>query len=472
MDGDVQVNSTSASGQAGPPDAQSPEPATIDAPAPETASTPTEAAKETTATPAKAKAPRSRARTWLRRVGIGALVGTPIAALGLWIAIHRVEWLGPWLADTGRSIVGNDAIAKLEDWAYGVQDEYNQMTRGDEAPEARWEIPELPPSLKDENASKIRYPRFVPETVGPMHTSFKAPGDGEWVPMVDPRQADEPPPMWKTLLHPDKKRGWALVAVVAMDLRQIRLHLVAGTMEPMTQLKDAKAHKRTGVIPDADVATALAAFNGGFKTTHGNYGMKAEGTLFVEPRGRACTVAAYDGDVLKIGSWEALENTRDDMVWFRQAPMCMYEDGTMHKGLLAEENTLWGSTLDKDTVIRRSAIGLSQDQKTLYVGISEATTATAIAKAMNHAGAHNVAQLDVNWSYPKFVTVEPKNGDAANPTVKAIVDGFEYTEDDYVRKAMHRDFFYVTRKSPDTVVALTPQPAGTPGGATPEPPAN
>jgi hypothetical protein len=398
------------------------------------------------------KRPPSRLRVWLKRVAIGSAIGLPVLALGLWVAIHRVEWLGPWLADTGRSIVGNDAIAKLEDWAYGVQDEYNQLTRGDEPPEAHWEVPpQLPPSLLEENASKLKYPRFIPTSVGPVHTSFKAPGDGDWVPMVDPRNPDEPPPMWKTLLHPDKKRGWALVAVMAVDLKQVRLNLVAGTMEPMTQLKEAKAHKRAGVIPPEDVPRSLAAFNGGFKTTHGNYGMKAEGVLFVEPRTRACTIAAYDKDLLKIASWESVSDSRETMLWFRQAPMCMYEGGTMHKGLLAEENTLWGATLDKDTVIRRSAIGISEDGATLYVGISEATTATAIAKAMHHAGAHNVAQLDVNWSYPKLVTVEPRDGDASSPVVKAVIDGFEYTEDDYVRKAMHRDFFYLTRKTAEEV---------------------
>ncbi len=389
-------------------------------------------------------APRKK-RKWLRRIALGFLVGAPVSVLALWIAIHRVEWLGPWLADLGRSIVGNDAIAKLEDWAYGIEDEYNQATRGDEPPTAQWEVPELPPSLKDETV-KVSYPRFLPKNVGPMHTSFSAPGDGDWVPLVDPRHPAEPPPMWKTLLHPDKKRGWGLVAVVAVDLKQVRLHLVAGTYEPMSKLKEAKDYTRTGVIAKDHLAIALAAFNGGFKTTHGHYGMKTDGVLFVEPRGNACTVAAFDKDQLRIASWEELSSTQADMLWFRQTPACMFEKNEMHKGLTVEQNTMWGATLDKDTVIRRSAIGLSEDRGTLFVAISEATTATAIAKAMNHAGASDVAQLDVNWSYPKFVTVEPKDGDASNPTVKAIIGGFEYTEDDYVRKGMGRDFFYLTRK--------------------------
>jgi hypothetical protein len=396
-----------------------------------------------------APAPKKK-RRWLRRTLISLGVGIPIVGLALWIAIHRVEWLGPWLADTGRAIVGNDAIAWLEDTLYGVEDKYNLATKGDQAPTAHWEVPAEEPASPPKPDKALLYPVFTPKNVEPMHASFAAPGDGKWVAMSDPHNPGEAAPLFKTLLHPDKKRGWAHVAIVAVDLRQVRLHLVAGLHEPMTKLPEAKAQKRTGLIAEADLPRALAAFNGGFKTTHGNYGMKAEGVLWVEPRGRSCTVAMYEKDALKIQSWEAIEASRDSMTWFRQTPMCMYENGEMHKGLTVEENTHWGSTLDKDTVIRRSAVGLDETGGILFVGISEATTATAIAKAMNHAGAVNVAQLDVNWSFPKLVTIE------ADGKVKAIIDGFEYTDEDYVKKPMSRDFFYLTRKDPIEIPRAAP----------------
>ena len=88
---------------------------------------------------AKGGAPKPRSR-WRRRLLI-ALAMIPLAVLGLWIAIHRVDWLGPWLADLGRSIVGNDAIARLEDFAYGVEDRVNRATKADEAPKPLWDVP-------------------------------------------------------------------------------------------------------------------------------------------------------------------------------------------------------------------------------------------------------------------------------------------------------------------------------------------
>ena len=63
----------------------------------------------------------------------------------------------------------------------------------------------------------------------------------------------------------------------------------------------------------------------------------------------------------------------------------------LHKGLV-DGNTYWGATLDRETVIRRSAIGLSSDGKTLFVGIGDATEAPPSHAPMSHVGAQNVAQ--------------------------------------------------------------------------------
>jgi len=263
--------------------------------------------------------------------------------------------------------------------------------------------------------------------------------------MVDERFPDEPAPMLKTLLHPDAKRGWAQVAVVAIDLRQVDLHLIAGTIEPVTTLADAKAHKRTGLIPPDDLGSAIAAFNGGFMATHGHYGMKSEGVVWIEPHPKSCTIVMQPSDVISIRSWEELSSKESEYVWYRQTPMCMVESGALHPGLTMEENTYWGATLDKETIIRRSAMGISEDGKTLFVGIGEATSAVAIAKAMQFAGSFHVAQLDVNFSYPKFVSIGPKSPGASDLELKGLVKTFEFKPDDYIKRPHTRDFFYLTR---------------------------
>ncbi len=399
-----------------------------------------------TGTPPAEKKPKKK-RKWLRRIGCGIFLFIPIAVLGLWIAIHKIDGFGPWLANLGRSIVGNDAIARLEDWAYGVQDRVNLATRGDEKPQSAWEVTPRPERPKDDSGVPVptKYPDLEIKDVGPMVKSFAAPGDGIWVPMIDDRFPDEPAPMLKTLLHPDPKRGWAQVAVVAIDLRQVDLHLVAGSIEPVTTLADAKTKKRPGVVAPDDLGSVIAAFNGGFMATHGHYGMKSEGTVWIEPKGKSCTIVQEPGDVIAIRSWEEFASKENDLVWYRQTPMCMVENGTLHPGLAMDDNTYWGATLDKETIIRRSAMGISEDGKTLFVGIGEATSAVAIAKAMQFAGAFHVAQLDVNFSYPKFVTIAPKAAGSSDLELKGLVKTFEFKPDDYVKRPHTRDFFYVTR---------------------------
>jgi hypothetical protein len=373
-----------------------------------------------------------------------------VLILGLWIAVHRVEWLGPLIANGLRKVIGTDNVAKLEDFAYGLEDRYNRWSRKDEQPKAYWEVPEegaqaAVPASETDAGGEPGLPLFRPKDVGPVHEKWSAPGDGQWVVVGDPRRPEEKPHMYKTLLHPDKNRSWAEVFVVAVDLRRAELFAVAGHHEPKTFEKDAQKYKRRAAIPPEHHEELLGAFNGGFMTEHGYYGMKVDGVMLVKPRESACTITTYDDGQIEIATWKAIADKEPSMSWYRQAPGCMYERGKMHVGLAAPDSRAWGATLDGETVIRRSAVGINEARDVLYVGISNHTTAKAIAEGMHHAGAADVAQLDVNWSYPKFVLFEPGE---AGPERKAVplAPGFEFSEDEYIRKRAIRDFFYILRK--------------------------
>jgi hypothetical protein len=179
---------------------------------------------------------------------------------------------------------------------------------------------------------------------------------------------------------------------------------------------------------------------------HGHYGMRVDGMNLVKPRLKSCTVVGYTNDTVQIATWDTVQESESRMNWFRQTPACMYENNVMHVGLRHPETRLWGATLDGDTVIRRSAIGLDESRRVLFVGISNNTTARALAEGMHHAGAVDVAQLDVNWSYPKFLLY--RESDKGELVAQAPVDGFEFNPGEYVNKSAFRDFFYLTRKLP------------------------
>ncbi len=402
----------------------------------------------------KARPATGRRGRWVRYLPrVSAVLGVLVAVL--WWAIHRYDWMGPLVANSLRSVIGVTAVARIEDCVYAVEDRYNRLARGHEAPKSYWAVPALEKSAKPakaapaapvESAPRPTLPPFRPPDPGPALKSWSAPGDGVWVPITDPRRPGEAPYLLKTLLHPDPDRGWAEVFVVAVDLRRVSLHVVPGTQEPKADNATAEKIERPAVIPEKDHEELLAAFNGGFMTEHGGYGMRIDDVTFVAPKPKACTIAVYEDGGVLIAPWLDLEADAANIAWFRQAPECMVRSGKLHPGIIyASGNRKWGATLDGETVIRRSGIGLNAARDVLYVSITNHTNAKSLANGLRNAGAADVAQLDVNWSYPKVVLFEPKEPGGPRKAV-ALASGFEFSEDEYIRKRARRDFFYLMRK--------------------------
>jgi len=412
----------------------------------------------------RTKAPRKRRR--FGRIALGVLGALLVCVAFVWYAVHHFDWAGPLVANSLRAVFGDDNVAKLEDFVYGAEDGVNRVLKKNEPPKAYWKVPEATsaPSAAPSASAASETPSpapvdsnaFSPKNPGPALQDWSAPGDGEWVGIKDPRHPDEAPRMFKTLLHPDKGRSWAEVFVVAIDLKEVELYPVAGTQEPQPDSDDAKKYAREGKIPVPKQATLIAAFNGGFMTEHGGYGMKLDGVTIAKAKPRACTIAFYKDASMRIASWPELSASESDMLWFRQTPECMWENDKLHAGLQAGSGLKkWGSTVDGETVIRRSGIGLNADRNVLYVAITNHTSARVLADGLHHAGATDVAQLDVNWSYPKFVTFEPIGHTTVLHPVP-LAPGFEYSDDEYLRKKEKRDFFYILRRDPG---AATSPPA-------------
>jgi hypothetical protein len=109
-------------------------------------------------------------------------------------------------------------------------------------------------------------------------------------------------------------------------------------------------------------------------------------------------------------------------------------------------------------VIRRSALGLAADGRTLFVGVSNRTTATALADGMRHAGATTAAQLDVNEAFPRFLTY--KKNEQGALVAESIAPGFRYRTGHYLDAESSRDFFYLTKKTGALVASRAPVRAG------------
>ncbi len=199
---------------------------------------------------------------WRRR-GLYTLGGIAVAVPALWIGIHEVPWLGPALADGVRAVLGPKPIAWAEDVTYGIQDRFDRWRYKDAAPKTFWDVlrraggassspsGRLDPDPRRAGLRSARgrararragcRGRLPAAGVLAPYEGVASPGDGTWIAMKEPGLA-------KAVVHPDPKRSFAAVAVVAMDLRRTSLHLVAGTSEPQGNVPQ---ERRPGIVPKA-----------------------------------------------------------------------------------------------------------------------------------------------------------------------------------------------------------------------------
>jgi len=395
-------------------------------------------------------APIKKKARWGRRL-LWLAGGTVVGVAGLWTAIHEIPGFGPALADGARSLLGPAAVAWAEDFAYGVADDINQARYSGDAPKTYWDAPTAVPAVASAEASgsvgaaasasaaPVEPP---PPAFEPPHPTVASEADGKWIPMVD--ATGGPPAMYKSLVHPDPKRSFAAVALVAIDRKRIDVHLVAGKTEPSSLA--VPMDKRPAVVPADDQIDLVAAFNGGFKAIHGHWGMMLDGTTYVVPRETACTIALMKDGAVKVGTWKDMAATEGDMRWYRQTPPCLVEGGATHPALEVEYAKGWGATVSGETVIRRSAIGVDATGRYLFFGLGDALTAQSLSRAMKAAGARDAAQLDVNYAYPRFLVYERGAAGEAPKAKSAIIPDIKFRPAEYVGEPALRDFFYLTRK--------------------------
>jgi len=300
-------------------------------------------------------------------------------------------------------------------------------------------MPDLPP---ERFAGTV----FPPADVSPMVERTAKPGDGKWQAMAEGTRASGSV-MFRTEVHPHKFKPFVFVTIVAFDRRHVDINLVEGIQEPVS--KNVPAEKRTGLVPSSDYASLLVVFNGGFKAAHGRYGMMLDGDIYVPPKDDACTVALHTDGGVRIGSWPVIAPTASTLRGWRQTPPCLVEQGVVNERLKNEFRTRkWGAAAGGDREIRRSAIGLDQSGRTLFYGFGDWVTAGDIAAAMSAAGAHDAAQLDINWSYTRFFTFDHPTGShdgAAPPRIAgSIVPKAKWSPNRYISKPSYRDFFYLT----------------------------
>ncbi len=303
------------------------------------------------------------------------------------------------------------------------------------------QAPEAPSPPESEEAARTPFP---PRPIAPPEPKTAQPNDGQWEPVPEAGSVGGKAVLYRTTLHPNPAQKWVYLVLVAIDLRRTELHLVAGTEEPANAAIAKEV--RGGRVPLEAQPHLAAVFNGGFKASHGRYGMRLGPHLFVPPRPDACTIVLRAPSRVDIGTFDRLTIGDDES--FRQTPPCLVEEGTLHPLLEGNKTTKkWGGAEDGRKDVRRTALAIDPSGDTLYFAFGDWITPNELGRTLQKAGVAAAAELDINWSFTRFLFFAPAEDGSGLEVSTTLVDQIEHRKKGYVQKSEPRDFFYLTRKA-------------------------
>ena len=349
-----------------------------------------------------------------RAVGGGALFE---------VRTHKpaVAALVPWLVDSVRALpfVGAERIAWLENRVFALRDQamraYHRVNEVDHAAMAAEELGIEKGGLAkvEEKVERLSVPNpesgWPPESLEPSAASDTVLGEGKWRALVDdPHVRVLPsgkPVFYQTFLHTDPERAWARVYLTVWDPRIVQLHIVAGTEEPVS----ATGETGKGSIPrTTETLTRLVgAFNGGFQAMHGEFGMMADGRVYLPPKPWAATVAVFDDGRVGMGSWpgpkdrtmgydeaRAVAEIPSEMVAFRQNLTSLVEGERFNPW----GRWWWGAAPQQrsaQTLTQRSALCFTREGFMIYAW-GDSASPEALGAALLRARCVRAMHLDMN----------------------------------------------------------------------------
>jgi hypothetical protein len=240
-------------------------------------------------------------------------------------AVDRVRTL-PWF--------GDERMQWLKAVAFGGRDQLEQIVSSVTGDDGSETIKEELGDLFAAGAVAQTNPEtgWPPPPMEPMMDS-PLQGEGKWGSLEkDPfvaRNPGAPTPFVTSFIRTDRKRLYSQVFVTIWDPRQVELHAMSGTVEPIS----ATGETGPGQVPRDPLVMKrfVGGFNGGFQAVHGEFGMMAERTLYLPPKPYAATVAELDDGSTAFGTWpEATDDIPNNIVSFRQNMTALVENGELN----------------------------------------------------------------------------------------------------------------------------------------------
>ncbi len=351
------------------------------------------------------------------------------------VSAQMDAWV-PWAVNTVRAVpwIGSEPIELLESFAFGAEHQLARLRSatvgtGSRADDAQ----DLQDVLSGSNSSANRNQTlegpvldWPPQPITPIVLPGLA-REGEWSPLVrdgDPfsrANPGTPAPMYISFLRPDPERMDGRTFFAVWDPRQIELHVVPGSEEPI----GATGETGTGAIPrdERTMSHLVGGFNGAFQAIHGEFGVYAEGTVLLPAKPYAATVMLQADGNLAFGSWpRRLNQIPDDIVEFRQNMTAIVDEGQYNPWRRGYWGGIHGQTTDTHTT--RTAICLTQDNYVIYAWGDHVEPAV-FGRSLIAARCRYAVHLDMNGSNTGFDLYRVAPPSQQPPLEHPLVAGFE-----------------------------------------------
>jgi hypothetical protein len=218
------------------------------------------------------------------------------------------------------------------------------------------------------------------------------PNEGRWQPAGPLIQGD--PAMFVCQFRADQTYTSQITTAAWIDTSLLRVSLIPGATEP------GGAWPQPPNISGSALATAVAAFNGGFRFQDAHGGFYLDGRQAVPLRAGAASIVIYASGKVDIGIWGTEVSMTPDVRAVLQNLVPIVDQGQTAPAATYSDHRLWGTTVGASTIVARSGVGVTASGALVYVA-GPALTARSLAESLQRVGAVRAMTLDIN---PEWVT--------------------------------------------------------------------
>jgi hypothetical protein len=340
------------------------------------------------------------------------------------------------LADWLRAHHAGALVTPVESWYY-----QSQAPAKGGRPRALNPLPPPTPATRPAPAPVVAprpeavSPHLPPPTNVPLVVSPGLPAEGQWQP-VGPL-VHGLPGMYEAQFRADAVYTSQITSAVWIDPEALSLSLVPGSQEPGgTWIEPPDL---TGPAE----ASAVAAFNGGFRFQDAHGGFYLDGRQAVPLREGAASLVISAGGKVDIGTWGSEVSMAPDVKAVLQNLVPIVDHGQAAPSASYQDASIWGFTVRSATVVPRSGVGVTATGALVYVA-GPALTALSLAESLQRAGAVRAMALDLNPTWVTFNFFSHTDGSVV-PTASTLYPSMARPADRYLGPTREsRDFFAVS----------------------------